>query len=558
MALELLNKLDQISPESLALYTNEELVALAQEYLELQAFDKNVNFLRYYRPVSAKALEVHKCTAKTIGIGGGNGSSKTTVALADLIIQATGQIPLSLKDVYPMEKFRGPLNTRVVVESITTTLHPIILPKFQWWRWQGVDRPGGARGYYGLVPKHCLLKGEWSDSWSEKTRTLQLINYDPISGRRDGISTVQFMSYDQDPSDFASGDYHIILHDEPPKLPIWIENMARTMRVNGTMMLAMTFPDDPTIPVDWIMDRIWEKAQPGKNNDPTIKWFNLFTTENFNLNQTAIAETARKMTAEEREARIYGQPIRLSNRVHPLFTDTEHIYCFECNDKTILNEQGACGTCSSSSVVPYTHTSSTIEANPLYPVLCLLDPHPRKPHMLLWIQINPNDDWEVLYELEVDGSPDVVSLAVTDLESENGWKHIRRLMDPNMGRSPSSVDRETTWQDAFERAGLSFDLSDDGEAGRQAINDYLKPDSFTQQPRIQIHERCTKTIQQMKRYGWDDFKKTLEKDQKQKPKQKWDDFPTLLKYAANSQPTFRGLKALGAPITIASGRSNGY
>ena len=70
MALELLQKLDQISPESLSMYTNEELVALAQEYLELQAFDKNVNFLRYYRPVSAKALEVHKCTAKTIGIGG--------------------------------------------------------------------------------------------------------------------------------------------------------------------------------------------------------------------------------------------------------------------------------------------------------------------------------------------------------------------------------------------------------------------------------------------------------------------------------------------------------
>lgn len=558
MGLELLTKLDQISPESLSLYTNEELVALANEFLEIQAFDKNTNFLRYYSPVSDKARQVHKCTATTIGIGGGNGSSKTTVALADLIIRATGQIPLSLKDAYPPEKFRGPINTRVVVESITTTLYPIILPKFQWWKWQGVDRPGGSRGYYGLVPKHCLLKGEWSDSWSEKTRTLQLINYDPISGKRDGISTVQFMSYDQDPSDFASGDLHIILHDEPPKESIWVENLARTMRVNGTMMLAMTFPDDPTIPVDWIMDRIWEKAQPGKNNDPTIKWFNFFTTENLNMNQTAIAEASRKMTAAEREARIYGQPIRLSNRVHPLFTDTDHIYCFECNDKTIAMDDGACGTCSSPSVVSFNHTSTQLESNPLYPVICALDPHPRKPHMLLWVQISPDDDLHQLYELEVDGSPDIVAQQVQELESDHGWKHITRLMDPNMGRSPSSVDRETTWQDAFERTGLTFDLADDGEAGRQALNDYLKPDPYTQKPRYQVHERCIKTIQQMKRYGWEDFKKTLEKDQKQKAKQKFDDFPTLLKYIMNSQPTFRGLKSIGAPISRSAGRQNGY
>jgi hypothetical protein len=320
----------------------------------------------------------------------------------------------------------------------------------------------------------------------------------------------------------------------------------------------MTFPDDPTIPVDWIMDRIWEKAQPGKNNDPSIKWFNLFTTENMNLNQSAVAATSAKMTAEEREARIYGQPIRLSNRVHPLFTDTEHMYCFECNDKTILNEEGACGACSSSSVVSFCHTSSLIEPQPLYPVINLLDPHPRKPHMLLWVQINPNDDWEVLYELEVEGSPDTAAVQVKDLESEHGWKHISRLMDPNMGRSPSGADRETTWQDSFERAGLTFDLADDGEAGRQVINDYLKPDSFTRKPRIVIHERCTKTIQQMKRYMFDDYKKSLEKDQKQKTKQKHDDFPTLLKYLANMQPSFRGLKVSGYPVSYSSARSNGY
>jgi hypothetical protein len=365
------------------------------------------------------------------------------------------------------------------------------------------------------------------------------------------------MSFDQDPSDFASGDYHIVLHDEPPKLAIWVENMARTMRVNGTMMLAMTFPDDPTIPVDWILDRIYEPAQPGKGHDPSIAWFNLFTTENMNLNQTAVAETSRKMTAQEREARIYGQPMRLSNRVHPLFTDTPHVWCFECHNRTILNEEGVCGTCSSSSTVSYTHVGPT-KIDPLYPVICALDPHPRKPHMLIWVQITPDDDLHQVMELEVDGSPDVVAQKVLDLEADHGWKTIHRIMDPNMGRSPASADRETTWQDAFETAGLTFDLADDGEAGRQIINDYLKPDPDTQASRILIDERNSNTIQQMKRYSWDDFKKSMEKDQKQKAKQKFDDYPTLWKYVCNSSPSFRTMKTMGHRTSVVSGRVNGY
>ncbi len=557
MPLELLGRLDQLTPDSLHLLSDAELIELANQFLEVQAYEKNVNQLKFYVPVSDKAREVHFSDARVIGIGGGNGSSKTSTAITDLIIRATGQIPLSLKDKYPRKKFRGPINCRIVVESITTTLHPIILPKLMWWRWQGVDRPGGDRGYYGLVPKHCLIKGEWDKSWTERTRTLQVIYSDPDTGKPEGISTIQMMSYDQDPSDFASGDYHIILHDEPPKESIWVENLARTMRVDGTMMLAMTWPDDPTIPVDWILDRIYEKAQPGKDHDPTIAWFNLYTTENKNLNQTAIAEAARKMTQAERSTRIYGQHLRLSNRIHPLFTDTDHIWCFDCNDLTILDSIGACGTCSSSSVTSFNHVEPLV-INPLYPVINALDPHPRKPHMLIWVQVTPDDDLHQVYEMEVDGSPDVVAERVSELESEHGWKTIRRIMDPNMGRSPSSVDRETTWQDAFERAGLTFDLADDGEAGRQALNDLLKPDPYTQRPRWMIDPRCMRSIQQWKRYSWEDFKKSMEKDQKQKAKQKFDDYPTLGKYVANDQPTFRSLKELGRPVSIVAGRSNGY
>ena len=61
-----------------------------------------------------------------------------------------------------------------------------------------------------------------------------------------------------------------------------------------------------------------------------------------------------------------------------------------------------------------------------------------------------------------------------------------------------------------------------------------------------VDPRCDKTIFQLKRFLWDDYKRGNEHDLKQKPKSKHSDFPTLLKYIVNSSPTFRSLAQLNA------------
>lgn len=545
MRKDTLNKLTKFDPSNVALLDDEDLVHMAQQMLEIQAFERQSNQLRYYQPVSPIAKSVHLDTSSTIGIGGGNGSSKTETALVEMVIRATGQVPISLQDSYPRTKLRGPIACRVVCESLTTTLAPIILPKLHWQRWAGVDSPGGKRGHWGWIPRQCLIKGEWKSSWNERTRTLRVFYRDTDNPTRIlGESMIQFMSYDQDPSDFASGDFHFILHDEPPKYDIWRENRARVMRVAGTLMVAMTWPDDPAIPCDWIFDEIYEKAQPGPNRDPHVSWYNLYTTDNMNLNQDAVAERAAQMSQSERATRIFGRPIRMGNRVHPLFTDTTHNWCFQCREIVILGENGLCSACQSETI-EFNHVQPA-PANDLWPVVQLLDPHPRKPHCLMWVQITPADDWQVVACREVDGGPEKVREVVDEVEQEACWSTVRRIMDPNMGRSPSSANRETTWQDSFAAVGLHYDLADDGEAGRKEIDEYLKPDPHTRQPRLIFDPSCTTAIYQMKRYLWDDYKKALEKDQKQVPKDKHSDFPTLLKYLANSQPNFRGLKQLGS------------
>ena len=191
-----------------------------------------------------------------------------------------------------------------------------------------------------------------------------------------------------------------------------------------------------------------------------------------------------------------------------------------------------------------------------WPVVFLLDPHPRKPHMFLWVAVDPSDDYHIICEGEIEGDAVDLKIYVDEIEESMGLDVRLRLMDPNMGRSPSGVRREVTWQDEFEAAGLNCELAEDSDVGRKRVNQYLKPDHHTYRPRLMFHSRCRNASLQMRRYVWDDFKRSADKDLKQQPKQKYSDHPTLLKYLLNYLPTFRNLYT-GAPIIGRGGTRRG-
>lgn len=502
--------------------------------------------LYFYRPASEQAWQVYEADARVVGIGGGNGSSKTESCLVEMLVRATGVVPHSWKErgIDWESKLRGPIQCRVVCESLTTVLHPIILPKLQWWKWTGVDAPGGERGHWGWIPRDHLIGGDWQKSWSEKLRTLRLLYRNPENPAQVGESSIQFMSVDQDPSDFASGDFHFVLHDEPPTLAIWRENEARTMRVGGKLYLAMTWPDDPAIAVDWIHDEVYEPGLDGPGRDPRKRWITLWTTENAMLDQGAIAEQSESWSEETRRVRLRGESIRFSNRVHPGFTETEATWCFRCG-RDVPASESVCGLCESPDVARYSHVVPDDHSR-VWPCAWLLDPHPRKPHMFLWVQVTPQDDLFVVAEGSVDGDPVRVRDYVLGVEAELGLRVGQRWIDPNMGASPSSAQiRGQTWRDEFDEAGLACDLADCSDVGRARINQYLEPDLRTWRPRLTFHPRAEGAIYQMKRYCWDEHRRGAEKDLKQRPKDKNDDYPTLLKYLLNSDPQFSLLDRSG-------------
>jgi hypothetical protein len=204
-------------------------------------------------------------------------------------------------------------------------------------------------------------------------------------------------------------------------------------------------------------------------------------------------------------------------------------------------------TCHGVEVCSYNHVKE-FDIQPFWPIVNVLDPHPRKPHMLLWAAIDPCDDLWIVADLAVAGDPAAVKLEVEKIEETYKLVVARRLMDPNMGATVSGIDREVTWQDEFASAGLVFDLADDSDVGRSRVNSYLKPDRDRFGPRMHFHRRCVDTIFQMGRYTWDEHKRAMEREQKQVPRPKFDDYPTMLKYLLNSDPNFRTLRGYGQVI----------
>lgn len=552
-----LTDLSEVTPEMIRNLSSDALRALMVDVLGAQQVDRKEHQLLYYKPASERVVAIHQSNARITGIGGGNGSSKTSSALVELVTLATGVIPYSLRGVVDWsKKMRGPIRCRIVVEDLTTVLEPILLPMLRWYHWTGVDAPGGEKGHWGWIPRSSLIDGDWDRSWSEKNRMLRLLYRNPENLEEiQGESTIVFNSYDQRAKNFASGDYHIVLLDEPPPLAIFRENQARTMRVNGRIIMAMTWPDDPAFNVDWIFDEVYERARPGPHKDPQIDWIEISSRENrFIMTESIEAQSAR-WDARTRASRIEGQPIRFANRVHELFSDEREFWCFACGKRVLLTSEDplTCRECAGNDVVAFQHVEE-FELEHSWPVLWVVDPHPRKPHCSIYVAVSPEGDLWQVGEIHAAVDPSTLRVLCDQFESDFRLDVRRRLMDPRMGGQPADAKRERTWLQEFAHAGLPCEPADPSDVGRGLVNEYLKPDFDTRRPRIRIHPRCEQTVLQMKRFMWDDWKTNEDKSQKQTPKPKYDDYPACWRYVMNAKPEFDSL-VYGHRVISASRRT---
>ncbi len=519
-------------------------LGLAQEAFRLKYQIMQQDQLLYYQPASPQARKVHYSTAKEVVSVGGNRSSKTDTNLADLVICMTGIIPHSLPN-YPKEKIHCPGRYRLVCESLTNTWAPVIRPKLQWDKWNGKDPLGGPNGHWGWIPPRFLIKGRWDESWLEKERTLKL-----TCG-----CTCQIMSYDQEVQDFSGSSLHGVLHDEGPPKNIYRENKMRTIDTAGWIRIAFTPPDDETTAwkAAWIYEEIYEKGLPGPDKDPQIDTFELWTEQNRILDHKDIEEVFKDLTPAQRETRGKGAFMHLGGRIYPTYTDTARTWCFVCNSPAFVKD-GRCISCQNGQIVDFKHFVEPFAHAYTYPCVFLIDPHPRKPNMMIWVAVDPSDDWWQIGEMEVDGEPVAVRDRVYDFERIFRLNVAARLMDPNMGESPAhnAGARHISVRSEFDAVGLRCALADDTfDVGSKRIKEFLRPDRRTRQPRMHVFNTCPKTNKQFKSYVWDEHgnaQTTARKDPKQTPIAKNDDYPGLWKYFANGNFTYAGLKQGTMPI----------
>jgi len=81
---------DELKQADLSHLSSEQLRAMMVRAIEVQQGDRQENQIEYYKPVSDVALQVHESRTRYLGVGGGNGASKTDTVLAELVMHATG------------------------------------------------------------------------------------------------------------------------------------------------------------------------------------------------------------------------------------------------------------------------------------------------------------------------------------------------------------------------------------------------------------------------------------------------------------------------------------
>jgi len=535
--------------------TPKELAEFESELSEQLRKDSQANQIAYYQPVNDDARKVHLSTAKEFGIQGGNKSSKTGTTLAEAVIQMTSVIPMCLEKDYPREKIHPPIRVRVVVTSLESAWDINLKPKMQYFEWNGRPNEDGlmgdpTRGHWGFVPQRYLINGDWNQSWSEKHKLLTL-NLNGDFGNKPG-STMHVMSQGQSLQEFNQGAFDLIIEDEIPPEEIHRANLIRAMERGGRVITSGTPPDDRSAAVTaaWFFDQVLAPGLAGSNleeTDAAVLW----TENNPTLDASELARVRRGLTEEQARARFHGESIHLAGLILPGFTVKTKIWCYSCNDSTIPVD-GSCNRCKATDIQDYCNTYDDQDSwvSAVWPTLFYMDPHQARPTACAWYKIDPNDNiWQV-GEAEISGGASEVRDAVYEIEANMGWVPFWRKADPKITVQANQFatlfqGEKFTIRKAFEDVGFYFeDANTSFTVGRERLLDWMRPNPYTRAPRLRIHRECSKTIYQVTHFVWNPHGRKTNVSIKELPARDNSDFPALLRYLANDDPTYRMVEAV--------------
>ena len=326
-------------------------------------------------------------------------------------------------------------------------------------------------------------------------------------------STIDILSNEMDQLAFESADWDIAWIDEPTQRGKWTAIQRGLLDRMGIALMTFTPLVEP-----WMKEEIIDR-----HDNKTITVIEADTYQNTEdihgnpiLTTEAIRQFEQSIPDEERATRIHGQFFHLRGIVYKEFLPGIHDRDFD-----------------------YQYPD---------PIVCVLDPHTRKPHWVIWAFVNRMDQVFVDRELIFDGTIRELAKTIRLTEQMAGYNLKRRLIDPNYGRTPLITTGRTVIEElARPPFPVRFaEANDSEETGIMKVKQMLyfdrsKPIEIPNIPMLYFNrDRCPRTIRSMRNLQHEEWKgKTrFEKDPKETTKNKDDDAADCVRYLCMSNPMF--------------------
>jgi phage terminase large subunit-like protein len=345
------------------------------------------------------------------------------------------------------------------------------------------------------IPKKLLKNGNFADSYNSRDHIVTLING----------TYIDICTYDQDPASMASVELDGIWADEEMPERIYAESITRLISRKGKLWLTVT----PLYSLTWAM-KFWKTC-----DDPNVEVLKFSIHDNSHLPQKEKEAIIAQWPEHERASRESGEFMEFQGLVYK-------------------------------ELDPSVHILSSHQPKRAYPVICAVDPHPRKATVVTWAYVTPQDDVVFFDELEVKGTATEIVAAILRKEATHGARTQLRVIDPAANKQVSGIGSSRTTLREFQEAGMNFSLADNAtEAGMNVVHEYVtydksKPVGNFNRPRCYFTADVPKTWEGMTSLLWDEWGtgNTL-RDEKERVKDYKKDFPDCVRYTLVLKPSAR-------------------
>lgn len=221
-----------------------------------------------------------------VGVFGGNQAGKTVLNAVLAHIKITGEIPVSMKGLFPESKLpKGDITFGRVYGLSAAVIEEVLVPKFKEW-----------------MPKKYFHKEGWERTYNKQEKILRYY--------RDGekfIGQIKFVSCEQDVEKTQGPTLAFIHFDEEPPHAFFEEALPRFTTTKMDIMFFMT----PTNGMSWTFDALVD------NPDTNVECFKVSTLTNKYINFDSVDASMRQQDSyEKRKMRLLGEFVSLSGLIY--------------------------------------------------------------------------------------------------------------------------------------------------------------------------------------------------------------------------------------------------